>query len=132
MLLSIFSQAIISLIIILVLHNLFLFFKDNLTTPKIKDLVTKPNEEYKKIYSKLNSSNNNSKNSDEKEKRKNELIKYMRSLSKNKNTDKGDNNKGDTNELGNNISNIKNDNMNNSYNKLESFDINSTNNFSSF
>lgn len=123
MLLSIFSQAIISLIIILVLHNLFLFFKDNLTTPKIKDLVTKPSEEYKKIYSKLNTSGENSKNNDDKEKRKNELIKYMKSLSKNKNTQE----KNTKNEELNNTNKI-----NDEYKTIESFDINNTNNFSSF
>ena len=82
MLFSILSQATLSLIIIIVLHYLYTFFKQNLTTPKIKDLVTKPNEEYKKIYSTIQKSNNIEVINSEKEKRKSELKKYMKSLSK--------------------------------------------------
>lgn len=82
MFISLLSQATLSLIIIIVLHYLYTFFKQNLTTPKIKDLVTKPNEEYKKIYSTIqNSKNTPNDNEKEKEKRKDELKKYMKSLS---------------------------------------------------
>jgi hypothetical protein len=35
---------IISVIFIYLIHSLFLFFKDTLTTPKIKDLVNIPNK----------------------------------------------------------------------------------------
>tara|TARA_B100001063_G_C16561786_1_gene451386 strand:+ start:453 stop:788 length:336 start_codon:yes stop_codon:yes gene_type:complete len=72
-----------------VLHYLYVFFKQNLTTPKIKDLVTKPNEEYKKIYSTIKKTNTsiNVNNDDDKEKRKNELKKYMKSLSSKKTDD---------------------------------------------
>ena len=86
MLFSILTQASLSLIIIIVLHYLYTFFKQNLTTPKIKDLVTKPNEEYKKIYSTIQKINTSSEvnNENDKEKRKNELKKYMKSLSSKK------------------------------------------------
>ena len=89
MLFSIFTQATLSLIIIIVLHYLYTFFKQNLTTPKIRDLVTKPNEEYKKIYSTIKKSNTstNINNDDDKEKRKDELKKYMKSLSSKKTDD---------------------------------------------
>ena len=89
MIFSILTQASLSLIIIIVLHYLYTFFKQNLTTPKIKDLVTKPNEEYKKIYSTIQKINTSTEinNENDKEKRKNELKKYMKSLSSKKTDD---------------------------------------------
>lgn len=114
---TILIQAVISLIIIIILHYLFDFFKENLTTPKIRDLVTKPNEEYKKIYEKLKTKNDdNIVNNEEKEEMKNKLKKYMQSLSLKKNE-----NNEEPREIDNNIV------------ELTSFDINnSTNIFSSF
>ena len=44
---EIIKTIIISLILIFLIHYLFLFFKDNLTIPKTKDLVSKPLEKYK-------------------------------------------------------------------------------------
>tara|TARA_A100001015_G_C14443026_1_gene501196 strand:- start:89 stop:466 length:378 start_codon:yes stop_codon:yes gene_type:complete len=44
---EIIKWAIISLILIILVHYLFNFFKENLTIPKTKDLVTKPLEKYK-------------------------------------------------------------------------------------
>jgi cell shape-determining protein MreC len=86
MIFTILSQGVLSLIIIIVMHYLYTFFKDNLTTPKIKDLVTKPSEEYKKIYSTIQNSQSSYTNDiNEKEKRKNELKKYMKSLTEKKN-----------------------------------------------
>ena len=45
---------IISIIFIFIIHFLYEYFKKNLTTPKVKDLISKPNNEYKKIYDILN------------------------------------------------------------------------------
>ena len=41
--------TLLSVILILIIHNLFGFFKDTLTTPKIKDLVNKPQKRYDEI-----------------------------------------------------------------------------------
>ena len=41
--------TILSLILIFVFHNLYGFFKHTLTTPKIKDLVNKPQKKYDEI-----------------------------------------------------------------------------------
>ena len=41
--------TILSLILIFVFHNLYGFFKNTLTTPKIKDLVNKPQKRYDEI-----------------------------------------------------------------------------------
>jgi hypothetical protein len=46
---EIIKWSLISLILIILIHYLFIFFKDNLTIPKTKDLVTKPLEKYKII-----------------------------------------------------------------------------------
>lgn len=75
----VFFQIIVSILIITILHNLYIFFKDNLTTPKVKDLVNKPTEQYKKIYETLNTNSNHA-NSDT---MKDELKNYMKTLSQN-------------------------------------------------
>jgi hypothetical protein len=49
MLYGIITWIIISLIIIMVIHYLFAFFKNTLTVPKVKDLIYRPNESYKEI-----------------------------------------------------------------------------------
>jgi hypothetical protein len=43
----------LSLIIIILVHYLYIFFKTNLTVPKIKDLVNRPERKYKEIYQSL-------------------------------------------------------------------------------
>tara|TARA_A100001011_G_C14004333_1_gene712785 strand:+ start:445 stop:804 length:360 start_codon:yes stop_codon:yes gene_type:complete len=47
----------ISLILIILLHYLFNFFKDTLTVPKVKDLIVQPQEKYKNIEIITNQSN---------------------------------------------------------------------------
>lgn len=51
MLLWIMKVSIISVIFILVVHNILHFLTDTLTIPKIKDLVNAPHEKYQDIYS---------------------------------------------------------------------------------
>jgi hypothetical protein len=58
--------VITSLILIILIHYLFNFFKDTLTTPKIKDLIQEPLMRYKNIENITNipnSTNNSSNNS---------------------------------------------------------------------
>lgn len=59
---SIIQWAIISLILIILIHYLYRFFKNTLTIPKIKDLVNKPIDEYKEIYDTIRQNNNNNNN----------------------------------------------------------------------
>jgi len=47
------KNAIISLVIIILIHYLYVFFKTNLTIPKTKDLVERPEKKYKEIYASL-------------------------------------------------------------------------------
>mgnify|MGYP001208320203 CR=1 FL=1 len=43
-------SAIISIAVIAIIHYLYIFFKDNLTSPKIKDFVNIPTQQYNDIY----------------------------------------------------------------------------------
>ena len=75
----IISQIIISIVIIATIHYIYNFFKNNLTVPKIKDLVKKPKQQYKHIYESILESKK------EKEKKKSnmksELKDYIKELS---------------------------------------------------
>jgi hypothetical protein len=55
---EIIYNIILSISLIFLIHYLFDFFKSNLSTPKIKDFVKKPDLEYKKIYDILKDKNN--------------------------------------------------------------------------
>jgi len=55
MFLYIITWTVIYSILILLLHNLYLFFQKNLTTTKTKDYYNFPNKEYNKINNILNS-----------------------------------------------------------------------------
>lgn len=50
MLIWIIQCIILSVIFILILHNLICYFKDTLTIPKIKDLISSPSLKYENIY----------------------------------------------------------------------------------
>jgi len=81
MLFLVTKTAVISLVLIILVHSLYIFLKTNLTIPKVKDLVNKPEMRYKEIYNTL------LKNEEKKEeplKMKNELKKYLQTLSKEK------------------------------------------------
>jgi predicted Holliday junction resolvase-like endonuclease len=100
MIFSLFFQIIISFIIIYIIHSLYLFFINNLTTPKIKDLVKKPQTEYDNIYKTINKENTET-NVNENE-MKEELKNYLSELS-NKNNNE---NKQESFSFNNNSSNI--------------------------
>ena len=101
MVFRIVQWVIISLILILLVHHLFLFFKNTLTVPKVKDLIHQPSNMYKEIEETLQSSNNTiklssidnncnngnngNKNIDTKE-MKNELKDFFNEISQNKST----------------------------------------------
>lgn len=48
------QYTIISLILICIFHYLYDFFKNNLTVPKVKDLVNKPATAYSEMYETIN------------------------------------------------------------------------------
>ena len=76
MLFWIIQQTIISVVLIISVHYIYIFFKNNLTVPKTKDLVKKPIEQYKKIYSSINKPKKENKSM------KNELKNFIQGLSK--------------------------------------------------
>ena len=57
MLIWIIQCIILSVIFILILHNLICYFKDTLTIPKIKDLISSPSLKYENIYNIISTSN---------------------------------------------------------------------------
>lgn len=63
MLLWSIQLIIIYLLLIILVHYLYSFFKNTLTIPKIKDLVNKPSERYNEIYKTINERKNSSENS---------------------------------------------------------------------
>ena len=58
MVLWILFITIMSFIFIYASHNIFVFFKSTLTTPKIKDYIHSPTKSYDDIYKTLNKHNN--------------------------------------------------------------------------
>ena len=76
MLLWIVQQIIISVVLIVTVHYIYIFFKNNLTVPKTKDLVKKPTEQYKKIYNSINNPKQENKSM------KSELKNFIKGLNK--------------------------------------------------
>jgi len=77
--------SVMSLIIIFVLHNLYSFFKETLTVPKIKDMVKRPQQKYDMLFRELRnqgpaSSSNGNGNGNGNEDMKNELKRYLMDL----------------------------------------------------
>ena len=50
----IIQSGLISFILIFLIHYLFTFFKENLTVPKVIDLVNKPKEQYENLLKNTN------------------------------------------------------------------------------
>ena len=110
---SVMIQSIISLILIILIHHLYLFFKQNLTTPKIKDLVNKPLNNYNDIYKTINSGKNIYNGAD-KNVMKNELKQYFKTLNKTQhNIDRNTDRNTETFNYNINDKNNKNNNKNN-------------------
>ena len=56
MLYWILQNIILSIIFIFLIHHLFIFFKNNLTVPKVKDLVNIPSQKYKNMLNVISKS----------------------------------------------------------------------------
>ena len=79
---NIIVQIVIYITLIALMHYLYLFFRNNLTTPKIKDLVNKPLKNYKHIYQTLNGSKID--NTQDNSQMKDELKNFFKSLNSTK------------------------------------------------
>jgi type II secretory pathway component PulC len=86
----IIQMSIISLVLIILVHYLFTFFKTNLTIPKVKDLVNKPQKQYEILFDTMKETNIQPKQSavlpDDTSNMKNELKNYLKELSDSKKT----------------------------------------------
>ena len=80
MLFFIIQQIILSLILIAIIHYIYEFFKNNLTEPKIKDLVNKPKVKYEQIYNNVTA--NKTEPTPPSSSMKTELQNYLTELSK--------------------------------------------------
>lgn len=84
---------IISLILIILLHNLYTFLKNTLTFPKVKDLVTRPTQRYNELLSTIKNENADFKSTTklpgENEGMKNELKHFLNELKNSKATSPG-------------------------------------------
>tara|TARA_Y100000816_G_C26078052_1_gene567754 strand:- start:89 stop:370 length:282 start_codon:yes stop_codon:yes gene_type:complete len=79
---NILKTAILSFIFIILSHNLYLFFKNNLTVPKVKDLVTTTDEKYNDMFNVINTQNETINNiTNEGDNMKNELKEYIKNIS---------------------------------------------------
>jgi len=117
MLIWTFKWIIVSLLLIFLLHHLYCFFKDTLTIPKVKDLVNKPNETYKEIYSLINNNNNNNSNNSN-----------NNSNNNNNNSNNSNNNNNDNNNDNNNNNNDMDKELINFLNDLKKYPDNNTQN----
>ena len=93
----IIQMSILSLVLIILVHYLFTFFKTNLTIPKVKDLVNKPQKQYEKLFDTMNQNNikteiNTVTHTHTTDTMKNELKNYLKDLGKKKNETKTPNN----------------------------------------
>ena len=95
----IIQMSIISLILIILVHYLFTFFMTNLTIPKVKDLVNKPQQQYEVLYSTMREEPKSQNNSSDNESMKTELKNYLKELS--------DKNKGKNNTTTNTVNGVK-------------------------
>ena len=115
----IIQMSIISLILIILVHYLFTFFMTNLTIPKVKDLVNKPQQQYETLYNTMKEQpilkqkgNENMKNENmtnenmTNENMKNELKNYLKELSDNTSTSNNNSNNSNINNINNNVNNL--------------------------
>ena len=82
----IIQMSIISLVLIILVHYLFTFFKTNLTIPKVKDLVNKPQKQYEVLFDTMKETNIHPKKTvyDDNFNMKNELKNYLKELRESK------------------------------------------------
>jgi hypothetical protein len=88
----IFKVSVLSLIFIFLLHYLYTFFISTLTIPKVKDLVTIPQQKYDELFHSLEQKKNNdgiaknnflpssSSSSSSSQSMKDELIRFMKEI----------------------------------------------------
>lgn len=86
MLLFILKWAILSFILIVLIHYLYSFFKTTLTIPKVRDLVNKPTERYNEMIDtiKYNDGVKSNEKINREDNMQDELSNFLQDLKKNK------------------------------------------------
>jgi hypothetical protein len=139
----IIKVTIISLLLIFLLHYLYSFFKTTLTSPKLKDLVNKPQAKYNTIYNSIKSvgdnyssqnlgedNKSNSNNHSNITNMKDELKKYLKEL--NSNTGSSNNSGGSSdNNIGLSSNSVVSSNFNMSQSNNENISVYSPSNIMS-
>lgn len=77
----IIQQIILSLVVIILIHSIYTFLQNNLTTPKIRDLVNKPTKQYEEIYKTFEAVQKETEKQEETTMMKSELQNYLKELS---------------------------------------------------
>lgn len=95
MLSIIIQYSVISVVMILLLHYLYNFFKDTLTVPKVKDLIHHPGKQYEKIFESIQKNGEGKmkmgkKSITNKEDMKNELKNYLNELNNKNSSEKNE------------------------------------------
>jgi len=78
--------VVVSFVIIFLLHNLYCFFKETLTVPKMKDMVKRPQQKYDALFRELRMRNEETNDNTENDvananaAMKNELKRYLNEL----------------------------------------------------
>ena len=90
----IIKVSILSLVFIFLLHYLYSFFVSTLTVPKVKDLVTLPQEKYDKMFHSLqqplqcmNDNNDNNATATTQQSMKEDLIHFLKDLGSSSSSD---------------------------------------------
>lgn len=106
------QRIIISIVLILCAHYIFIFLKTNLTVPKTRDLVNQPREKYKEIYEKINKDNTKTTTDADNGKMKDELKNYLKDLKKNANNGSNNSNSNGNNDFSNGNNDFSSNNIN--------------------
>lgn len=121
MVFSIIKTSLFSLIFIALIHYLFIFFKNMLTVPKIKDLVNSPTERYNEILNTIQKSSSITQNSINNENNINQNSINQNSINENNNKINHDDNM--NLELGNFLQDLKTSNTENNNDVMGSTNV---------
>lgn len=86
MILELLIYSVTSFITIYIIHYLYYFLKENLTTPQIKDMVERPYIEYERIYKTIYKDHKETVTDNDTHSMKNELKNYLSNLTNKENT----------------------------------------------
>jgi hypothetical protein len=108
--------AVVSFVMIFILHNLYFFFKEMLTVPKMKDMVKRPQQRYDALFRELRMRNEASNHDPETY----TINNSSNNINNSSNSNNSNNSSNSSNSNNSNSNNIHNSNINNSNNSNNS------------